>query len=156
MSAPSIFDVILAPACSRTAWIDSCKCEPIPRSEDSMTDFPSKTLRSPGLSGELDGVGSLAGSAVDAPTKSLFSCHRIGVSGPTRKISGSGSVYGRSSIRRPSLRQSSNLFSVSEGLWIMCHKTHQCGSTIFTFNFFVWTKRALSESAVRSTKCVTI
>lgn len=156
MSAASIFDVIVAPPCSRTVLIDSCKCEPIPRSGDNMIDFPSKTLRWPDLCAELDGSGSLDGSVVDAPTKSLFSCHRIGVSGPTRKISGSGSVYGRSSILRPSLRQSSNLFSVSEGLWLLYHGTHQCGSTIFTFNFFAWTMRALSESAVRSTRCVTI
>ena len=155
MSAPSIFDVIVAPPCSRTAWIDSCKCEPIARSGDNIMDFPSKTLRWPDLCAELDGVGNLAGYVVDAPTKSLFSCHRIGVSGPTRKISGSGSVYGRSSIRLPSLRQSSNLFSVSEGHWLLYHDTYQCGSTNFTFNFFAWTMRALSESAVRSTKCVT-
>lgn len=73
-----------------------------------MTTFPWNTL-SLGLTGEVIGVGNVAGSGVEAPMISRFSADRIGASGAERRISGSGSVYGRSSIRRPSFKQSSNL-----------------------------------------------
>lgn len=47
----------------------------------------------------LYGVGIADGSGVDAPAKPLFSFERMGVLRSGRKISGSGSVYGRSSMR---------------------------------------------------------
>lgn len=75
--------------------------------------FPSKT---PGPSPFRDApfkVGMTDGSAVEAPARPLFSFDLIGSSGPARKISGSGRVYGRSSIRWPSFRQSSNLHLVN-------------------------------------------
>lgn len=55
------------------------------------------------------GAGKEDGSGVDAPTISLLSSDRMGAFGAARRISGSGRVYGRSSILLPSFRQSSNL-----------------------------------------------
>jgi hypothetical protein len=68
----------------------------MPRSGESMIDLSAKTVE---WSPVLDGVGIAVGSGVDAPAKPLFSFERMGVSRSGRKISGSGSVYGRSSMR---------------------------------------------------------
>lgn len=62
----------------------------------------------------MTGVGKAVGSGVEAPAMSLFSDTGTGVLGPERKISGSGSVYGPSSIRLPSFRQSSNLDAICQ------------------------------------------
>ena len=75
--------------------------------------FPSKTLGPSPLRDAPFKVGMTDGSAVEAPTRPLFSFDLIGSSGPARKISGSGSMYGRSLMRWPSFRQSSNLYRVN-------------------------------------------
>lgn len=61
--------------------------------------LPAKTLDWSPVREILGGVGSMEGSGVDAPARPLFSFDRMGVSRPGRRISGSGSVYGRSSMR---------------------------------------------------------
>lgn len=71
--------------------------------------LPPNTSRCSRVSGDATGVGKVEGAGVDAPMMSLFSDERIGALGAARRISGSGRVYGRSSIRLPSFKQSSNL-----------------------------------------------
>lgn len=71
--------------------------------------LPPNTSRCGRVCGDVTGVGKVDGAGVDAPMISLFSDERIGALGAARRISGSGRVYGRSSMRLPSFKQSSNL-----------------------------------------------
>jgi hypothetical protein len=107
--------------------------EPTPRSSDIMTLLSLKTFnRRLGVS---VGSGMASGRAVDAPRTPSACGISTASSGFFRKISGSGSRYGFSSIRFPSFKQSSNLLWLARYVKIhLC--TYQWGNTILHLRLF--------------------